>query len=105
MKPKVTDGAFYYCPYMPLDIGTPAVTKITFTFKDIGEQRWLGFANVPRSMTREFESWMKEFAPTVWLNKAMWDLNPNQYEKPGQIYELRSGDPSDRTMLLLKWGN
>lgn len=104
LKSRTADAAAFYCPYIPIQVIT-LTNKVKFKFKDVGDKRWLCFATVPRSQTSMFEEWMKEFMPNTWVNKAMWDPKHNPYEKPGQVYELRGGDTSDKVMLILKWGS
>lgn len=92
-----------YCPYIPIQIITMSKLQVKFRFKDVGEKRWLGYADVPRAMTAEFEQWMKEFMPGVWVNKNMWDVNTSNGKPKIRTYELRSGFTGDKVMLILKW--
>ena len=78
--------------------------KVKLRFKDLGEYRWLCYAEVPTSMLREFETWMKVSLPNCKYNKAMWKdkafaLGEVQY----RLYEIRGGDLDSQSFLAMRW--
>jgi hypothetical protein len=78
---------------------SPSEMKIVC--KDLGERRWMCIAEVPAEKAREFESWVEET-----MSERCLISKDFHYEKDGtvkRIYEVRGGDISDRTMLMLRW--
>lgn len=69
--------------------------------KDLGDKRWMCRAEIPAEKARDFEAWVKESMSERCLMKKVFEYEPDGSLK--RIYEIRGGDISDRTMLMLRW--
>ena len=69
--------------------------------KDLGDRRWMCRAEMPAEKAREFETWVFETMHERCLLKKQFEYEPDGTLK--RIYEIRGGDISDRTMLMLRW--
>jgi hypothetical protein len=78
---------------------SPSEMKIVC--KDLGDKRWMCRAEVPAEQAREFESWVEETMSERCLISKEFEHDPDGTLR--RIYEIRGGDISDRTMLMLRW--
>lgn len=69
--------------------------------KDLGDKRWMCRAEIPAEKARDFEDWVHDTMRDRCLFKKVFEYEPNGSLR--RIYEIRGGDISDRTMLVLRW--
>ena len=80
--------------------------SIHIKFKDVGEQRWVGWAVVPPELNHEFISWLHAtLNDRVMITHQNRDYPAYGNRAPTITYELRGGSVGDRTLLALRWGN
>lgn len=78
---------------------------IKLRFKDLGEKRWLCYANVHSRIVSEFKRWLEENLAgrsIVTPQGSSTDVNTDEYV---YAFEIRGGDINDRLLLALRWGN
>ena len=75
-------------------------TKVQLKFKDVGNQRWLCYAEVPTIMLDEFETWLTEHLENRFMFTKVFEIESGNVKR---IFELRGGDPQDKMLLALRW--
>ena len=57
-------------------------------------------------MVTEFNTWMEEHMPNAWIKHSGWEARDlGATVSSIKVFEIRGGNKSDQTMMMLKWGH